>query len=404
MPGLGGFRRPKRLRIAAVLAALAGAILAQPAPAQVNDYAIAPASRLVHLSDGGTLAGADINAAVDALNPVFPPRDIKAGQEIVLDVAGALREIRFSAGRERDFVVRRTATGFTAKAQPRSLAHVPELAAGVIRTNLFEAAGSAGVPMPVLQEMIRAFSYDVDFQRDLQPNDSFEILFERLYDARGHAVGTGDIVYAALTLSGRTERLYRYIPAGAGTAEFYTAAGASAKKALLRTPVDGARLSSGFGLRLHPILGYTKMHRGIDFAAPPGTPVMAASDGIVEEAGASGSYGNLVVIHHAGAYETAYAHMSRIARSLRPGTPVRQGEVIGFVGATGRATGPHLHFELRVKGEPVNPMSVKSEPHQALAERDLPAFHAVVAAVNDEVLQLRAATLVAGLPAHRVLH
>jgi murein DD-endopeptidase MepM/ murein hydrolase activator NlpD len=371
MLGAGDCWRAKRLCLAAVIVALFGATAAEPALAQVNEHATAP-------------------------------NGLTSGQEIVVDFAGALREIQSSPGRQH-LVVRRADKGFVAPAEPRLLAHVPELAAGVIRSNLFEAAGNAGVPMPVLQEMIRAFSYDVDFQRDLQPNDSFEILFERLYDAQSRAVGSGDILYAALTLSGKTERLYRYLPSGARTAAFYTAAGASAKKALLRTPIDGARLSSGFGMRLHPILGYSKMHRGVDFAAPPGTPIMAASDGVIEQAGWSGAYGNLVVIQHAGAYETAYAHLSHVARGVRPGAPVRQGEVIGFVGATGRATGPHLHFELRVKGEPVNPMSVKSEPRQALAPRDLLAFHAAVAAINDEVLQLRAATLVAGLPAHRPL-
>jgi len=408
MPKRGGFEGPKRF-VFAVLAL--GCLAATPALAQVNEYALPPVSQLVRLAPGATLQGAladagvasaDIKAAIDALNAVFPPRGLRAGQEIVVDFAGALRELRFSAGVEHDIVVTRSgAHSFAAQARPRALTRVPELAVGVVSTNLFEAATEAGVPMSVLSEMIRAFSYDVDFQRDLRPDDRFEVLFERLYDERGKAVGAGDVVYAAMTLAGKTQRLYRYLPAGARNAEFYTERGQSAKKALLRTPVDGARLSSGFGMRLHPILGYTKMHRGIDFAVPPGTPIMAASDGVVERAGPSGAYGNFVLLHHAGIVETAYAHMSRIAGGIRPGAHVRQGEVIGFVGATGRATGPHLHYEVRIKGAPVNPLSVKSQPGQPLIGRDLVAFGAAADLVDRQVVRLRATTQVAEVPMRR---
>jgi murein DD-endopeptidase MepM/ murein hydrolase activator NlpD len=340
---------------------------------------------------------------LDALKPVFPPRQLNAGQEIVLDVAEALKELRFSTAVDRDIVVSRGGDGnLAARVEPRRLTRTTELASGSIRTTLYKAASDAGVPMPVLAEMIRSFSYDVDFQRDLQPGDRFEVLFERLYDARGKAVGTGAIAYAALTLSGRTIKLYRYLSAGAQSAEFFTERGESVKKAVLRTPVDGARLSSGFGMRLHPILGYTKLHRGIDFAAPPGAPIMAASDGVVASAGPSGAYGNLVVLRHAGVYETAYAHMSRIARAITPGTPVRQGEVIGYVGATGRATGPHLHYEVRINGEPIDPVAIETQPGQALAGQDLVRFPELARTVDRQLAALRRAVVVAGTPGGRL--
>jgi len=365
MAAKGGSVQPKGGCLAAILSgfltALAGLVSAPQALAQANDGAATTAT----------------------------------SHAVVLDFAGALRELRFEAP-----AVTVTHGGITSHfAAP--LTRVPELTAGVIRTNLFEAAGDAHLPDTVLAEMIRAFSYDIDFQRDLEPNDSFEVLYERLYDASGKAAGTGDIIYAAMTLSGRTHRLYRYRPAGAETAAFFTDGGWSVKKALLRTPIDGAQLSSGYGMRLHPILGYTKMHRGIDFAAPRGTPIMAASDGVVEEAGWRGDYGNFILIRHDGDYETAYAHLSRLTRGLRPGTPVRQGEVIGFVGATGRATGPHLHFEVRVRGEQVNPLSVKSEAGQRLAGRDLVAFWMTAQTIDREVQGMRAATLLASVPSHR---
>ena len=382
-----------------------------PPPAPV--LAPPPTTRLLRLAAGDTLnevllgaglTARDVQAVIVALAPIFPPRALKPGQEIALDFIGLeLGELRLTTGVDRDIVVTRAANGgFLARARLRRLTHVPELAAGVIRTSLFEAANGAGVPMPVLNEMIREFSYDVDFQRDLQPDDSFEVLYDRLYDERGKAVGIGDIAYAAMTLSGKTRKLYRYLPAGARNAEYLTAAGKNVRKALLRTPVDGARLSSGFGLRLHPILGYTKLHRGVDFAAPPGSPIMAAGDGIVERAGAAGAYGNLVVLRHEGAYETAYAHMSRIARGLRPGVPVRQGQVIGYVGATGRATGPHLHYEVRLHGEAINPMSVKNGPGHPLAGSDIPRFQAAMQATDHELLALRQATVVASMPQARM--
>jgi len=380
------------------------ALVAPPTPAP----SAPPVTRLLRLAAGDTLktvladagiADDDIHAVIVALTPLFPPRALKPGQALALDFVGErLSELRLTADIDRDIVVSRTgAGGFAARARTRPLAHVPELAAGVIRSSLFEAASDAGVPMPVLSEMIRAFSYDVDFQRDLQPDDSFEVLYDRLYDEHGKAVGTGEVAYAAMTLGGKTLKLYRYLPAGADAAEFFSATGERARKALLKTPVDGARLSSGFGLRLHPILGYTKLHRGVDFAAPPGTPIMAAGDGVVESAGAAGAYGTLVVLRHDGSYETAYAHMSRIARGLKPGVAVHQGQVIGYVGATGRTTGPHLHYEVRLHGEATNPMALNTAPGRALAGAEITQFHAAAEAVDRELLALRQATIVASM-------
>jgi murein DD-endopeptidase MepM/ murein hydrolase activator NlpD len=340
-------------------------------------------TRLLTLAPGDTLNGvltaagvglADTQAAIDALLPVFPPRELKPGQEMALAFSGAaLQELRLNTAIDRDIVVTRAGDGsFAAHQRPRALTRVPELAD------------------------------DVDFQRDLQPEDSFEVLYERLYDQRGKAVGTGEIAYASMTLSGKTLRLYRYLAPGADAPQFFTDSGQSVKKALLRTPVDGARLSSGFGMRLHPILGYSKMHRGVDFAAPAGTPIMAAGDGVVESAGPAGAYGNLVVLKHDGIYETAYAHMSRIARGMRRGTHVRQGEIIGYVGATGRATGPHLHYEVRVNGEPTNPIAVKIRPGLRLAGAEAAKFHVTAQAIDRELLALRAATIVADVPEGRL--
>ena len=382
-------------------AAAAPAMTAQPPAAAAADPAI---SHLVQIASGDTLMGllidqgvaaADAQDVIDALKPVWNPRELKTGQKVALQFQAArLQELRLAPAIDRDVIVTRAGDGhFASHAAAHPLVRAPALAHGVIRSSLFDAASEAGVPMAILAEMIHAFSYDVDFQREVQPDDSFEIVFDRLYDESGKAVGADNIIYASMTLSGNTLRIYRYTPAGDTRADFFNAKGESVRKALLRTPVDGARLSSGFGMRFHPILGYTKMHRGVDFASPPGTPVMAAGDGVVETAGYKGDYGNFVLLRHSNSFETAYAHMSRLA--THAGQRIHQGQVIGYVGATGRATGPHLHYEVRIHGDPVNPLSIKMQPGPLLAGKDLAAFRTVAASIDHRLPVLRGEPVVA---------
>jgi murein DD-endopeptidase MepM/ murein hydrolase activator NlpD len=241
--------------------------------------------------------------------------------------------------------VRREADGFTADTIVKPTVTRPARAEGRIDSSLMQAGIDAGVPASVMIEMIRIYSFDVDFQRDIQKGDSFEVMYERLFDEDGAPVHDGAVRYAALTLSGKTYRLYLF-EGEDGARDYFNEKGASVRKALLRTPVDGARISSTFGKRRHPILVYTKMHKGTDFAAPSGTPIMAAGDGVVEKAGRNGGYGNYIRIRHNGTYKTAYAHLSKFARGVRAGSRVRQGDIIGYVGTTGRSTGPHLHYEV----------------------------------------------------------
>ncbi len=294
----------------------------------------------------------------------FNPRDLKPGQRIEVQFRQAqdgephfhALQIRASAahavkvGRDKAGTLAATAVD-----QPVT----PSLgrATGRIDTSLARAATAAGLPSEVLYEMIRAFSYDVDFQRDLQPDDSFDVVYDvqRLPD--GQLARVGHVQYAALTLSGRQLRLYRF---GAGDdADFYNDKGESVRKALLKTPIDGAKLTSGFGMRNHPLLGFSRFHKGVDFGAPIGTAIGASGDGVVEKAGPFGEYGNYIKIRHTADYETAYAHMNGFAAGIRPGVHVRQGQTIGYVGMTGLATGPHLHYEVIVKGSQIDPQSVK---------------------------------------------
>ena len=244
---------------------------------------------------------------------------------------------------------------------------------GAIHGSLFESAMAHGVPVAMLTEMIKAFSYDVDFQRDIQPDDRFELMFERGADKR---FNDAKLVYASMTLSGKEIKLYRYADQQGGV-DYYTAAGESAKKALLKTPVDGAKISSGFGMRFHPILHYSTQHKGIDFAVMTGTPVMAAGSGTIDYAGTNGSYGVYVRIKHDGSHQTAYAHLSRLAKGIRPGTHVVQGQTIAYSGSTGRSTGPHLHYEVLVNESQVNPMSVKFQAGRKLGGKELDRFKLV---------------------------
>ena len=277
---------------------------------------------------------------------------------------------------DREVQVARSATHdeFQANTIDRPLSRVLSAGSGTIVSSLFIAGQQAEVQGPVMIELIRAYSFDVDFQREIQKGDQFELLYESFADINGRLARTGDILFAALTLSGQRLELYRFTP-GSGRTDYFDAKGQSVRKTLMRTPIDGARISSGYGKRRHPVLGYTKMHRGTDFSAPRGTPVYAAGDGVIERAGRYGAYGNYIRIRHNGTYKTAYAHLNGYAKGVRGGKRVKQGQVVGYVGSTGRSTGPHLHYEVHVNGRQTNPLSIKLPSGESLKGADLEAFH-----------------------------
>jgi murein DD-endopeptidase MepM/ murein hydrolase activator NlpD len=233
----------------------------------------------------------------------------------------------------------------------------------------------------MLHDMFNAFSYDVDFQRDIQPGTEFSLFYDTFKDEESGLERPGELLYARLVLDGKSHNLYRFQPPG-GVPGYYTSQGEAVKKALLRTPIDGARINSGFGNRKHPIQGYTKMHKGVDFGAPTGTPIMAAGDGVVERCSKYAGYGNYVCIRHNGNTKTAYAHLSRYAKGMSVGKKVRQGEVIGYVGATGQTTGPHLHFELIQNGKHVNPQKVTQLPTTKLTGKALSDFKAFMSKIE----------------------
>jgi murein DD-endopeptidase MepM/ murein hydrolase activator NlpD len=224
--------------------------------------------------------------------------------------------------------------------------------------SVYETAMRNQIPRPIIDDLVRIYSYDVDFQRKVQPGDSFEVLYAGEEETPA-ADSRNDVLFATLTVGGETKKFYRFQSPDDGLVDYYDETGKSAKKFLVRKPVAEGIMRSSFGIRRHPILGYTKMHTGVDWAAPTGTPIYAAGNGTVEKAGWESGYGKFVLIRHNNGYESAYGHMSAFARNVDEGTRVRQGQVIGFVGSTGLSTGSHVHYEIRVNGRFVDPMRIK---------------------------------------------
>lgn len=362
-------------------------ILEADAQTQAEDEAPDAGRILLTVAAGDTLAGllaaagiapADIAAAAAALRPHLPPRALRPGQELAFetDAADATRLVSLEIALDplRRLRLERGEDG-TFRAGIETLPAVRHLvrADGEIRASLYADLRAAGLPSAAILSLIRALSHEVDLQRDLRAGDRFTVLHERFRSPDGTLLQEGGALFLDLTLADRRLRIWRHTRAD-GTTDWYDERGQSLRRALLRTPLDGARITSGFGMRTHPILGFDRHHRGVDFAAPAGTPVFAAGDGTVTFAGWRGDYGRTVMIRHAGGFDTLYAHLSAI--TVRPGARVRQGQMIGRVGATGLATGPHLHFEVHRNRVAIDPRSIRSLPGQRLEGVELARFNA----------------------------
>jgi murein DD-endopeptidase MepM/ murein hydrolase activator NlpD len=320
--------------------------------------------------------------AIKALSAHYNPRNLKVGQSIRVAFEGGEDSPIFTGlylepSPALAIAVERTDADFAATRLDLPLDRMVSAASVKIDTSLFGAGRTAGMPAEVMAQIVRLYAYDIDFQRDIQPGDRVDVLYEQAAALDGSPVGAPLLLYVALTTGGKTRPLYRH-EFEDGEIDYFDLNGQSVRKALLRTPIDGARISSGFGMRRHPILGYSKMHKGVDFAAPRGTPIYAAGDGVIERANWFGAYGNYVKVKHNNEFATAYGHLSRFADGIRPGKRVRQGQVIGYVGSTGRSTGPHLHYEILRAGAQVNPASIKMPSGRTLEGAALTAFKSQV--------------------------
>ena len=249
---------------------------------------------------------------------------------------------------------------------------------GTINSSLYKSAVKLGMPENTLFEMVRLLGFSVDFQREIRKGDSFEVMFTKQIDLiENRVIDTKPINFVSIILSGHELNFFEYKDKY-GFSGYYDENGKSSKRTIMKTPINGARLSSKYGSRRHPVLGYTKMHRGVDFAAPRGTPVFAAGDGIVEKAGWNGSYGRYIRIRHTGTYKTAYAHLSGINKKVKTGKRVSQGKIIGYVGSSGRSTGAHLHYEVLLNNQQINPMRVKLPSGKNIPKKDLNRYKSYV--------------------------
>jgi murein DD-endopeptidase MepM/ murein hydrolase activator NlpD len=370
--------------------------------------AVAKGPRQIRLqvSKGETLAGVlqgagisydEASHVVKAVSKHVNPRQIRAGQALDLslepDDKGATLQFAkasFVIDPLRTLYIERNERGdIKSHLDEKQVKEVREARRVVIDGSLYGSADRAGLPDNITANAIRMFSYAVDFQRDVREGDTLDVLYDTYETDDGYVAKTGDIIYARMVLGGREYTLYRY-EGKEGNSDYYTPEGKSIRKStgLMKTPIAYGRMTSGFGARRHPVLGYTKMHKGIDFGAPTGTPIYAAANGTIEKASRFSSYGNYIKIKHTPKLSTAYAHLSRYATGIRPGVKVKQGQVIGYVGTTGRSTGPHLHYEILINGVQVNPASVKVAVDDTLKGNDLKKFREHIRRLGQEYAEL----------------
>jgi murein DD-endopeptidase MepM/ murein hydrolase activator NlpD len=324
--------------------------------------------------DGGLKEGQKLRILMESIGPGRPAQPVRVivANETMIEAVAALSDLgRYVAVDVQSF------NGVTETASNKSDDDDEDDDGTGVRLyqSIYETALRDKVPQSVIEDMIRVYSYDVDFQRRVQPGDSFDVFFAGEDEGSGNAE-KNDVLYAALTVGGETKKYYRFQTPDDAIVDYYDETGKSAKKFLVRKPVANAIMRSGFGGRRHPILGYAKMHTGVDWATSYGTPIFASGNGIIEKAQWEGGYGKYIRIKHPNGYETAYGHMSAFAKGMEPGKRVRQGQVIGFVGSTGMSTGAHVHYEILVNGRFVDPMRVKLPRGRSLQGPLLASFEA----------------------------
>lgn len=337
----------------------------------------------------------------NTLKKVYNPANIKIGQKIL--VSGvydnelkkmiSVKSLVIEDGITQRHILEKKENGeYAVSTQKDELITEVNSASGAISGSLSQSMNKQGVPNKIINEFIRIFSYSVDFRRDVRKGDRFEIIFENNITKEGKIASYGNILYAGILLRNEKVSLYRFKDSK-GNADYYTEKGYAMKKTLHKKPLSfqNARISSPFGKRYHPILKHYKIHWGVDYAAPKGTKVFAGGDGIVQAAKYNGAYGNYIKIRHNSEYSTAYGHMWKFEKGIRPGVRVKQGQVIAYVGSTGRSTGPHLHYEVIRNGKRVNPTTIKASTGNNLAGSDLKNFKKMVGDIRMSYTKMFAA-------------
>ncbi len=328
------------------------------------------------------VSGPEAYKVTQAFAKLYDPRKVRIGQSFSLHFNdGTLEHLTFKPGVEKTVFVDRAGEAFKAREVVAEFRYETLSIEAAITNSLYVDATGLGAPDKVVAQFANIYEYSVDFQRDIQPGDKFEMFFEVARDHKGEIIKAGDLLYTSFSPRGKVSTYYLFKDSK-GRENFYDEKGKTAKRKLRATPINGARLSSSFGKRRHPILGYRKMHSGVDFAAPTGTPVLAAGSGTVERANRYGGYGNYLLIRHSDGYKTAYAHLKGFARGIKKGAHVKQDQVVAYVGSTGRSTGPHLHYEVHHHGKKINPRRLSQLSGKPLKKSEIPAFKARQAEID----------------------
>ncbi len=311
---------------------------------------------------------------IDSINKLFNLKKLKIGQKILfyLDNNKLIKKIKIEIDFKTDLVVR-IDEEINAQIIQLETVYDNDSKEFLIKNSLYSDGKKNGIPDEILIKLIQLFSFDLDFQRDIIKDTSVSVSYQTIFVEDKSNSYFGDLDYAKISVKNNELEYFKFIT-NEGYTDYFNREGKNVKKSLLKTPLDGAKLSSNFGMRKHPILGYNKMHKGIDFAAPMGTPVYAGGNGVVEIAGRNGSYGQYIRIRHNNGYKTAYAHLSGFKKGISIGKRVNQGEVIGYVGSTGRSTGPHLHYEIIYQNKQINPMTLKLPSGKVLKNEELKRF------------------------------
>ncbi|GHF10329.1 peptidase M23 [Kordiimonas sediminis] len=370
----------------------AAPIMAETAQASEIDKTKPEEPSLLSLSlrSGETLIEAllrqDVNSqsahrAVAELSSVADMRRIRPGQEIRIKLlqeantdGKTIEELRLRTAFDKEATVKRTGEAYQPSEEDIKTIQLTNLVEGTIEDSLYISAQKEGLPAPVIVNAIRLLSFDVDFEREIRTGDTYSVYYTRRYAPEFDDIEEGKILRINLGMQKR--ELEGTLYSDSEGSDYFDAEGNSTRRALMKTPVDKAVMTSSYGKRKHPVLGYTRMHKGVDFRAYTGTPIMAAGDGVIERANRYGSYGNYIRIRHNGNYQTAYAHLSKFGKGSKKGRRVKQGQIIGYSGATGRVTGAHLHYEVYYNGKSVNPMSLKLPSGRKLQGDDLNIFQA----------------------------
>ena len=355
-----------------------------------------------YLQEGETFTGAlkqadlqddEINDVVNIISKKIDLRKLKVGTLIEtytksINDKNIINEIIIYPDIEKKIYVKKVNNKFVAGEDKKKLFSKLKLYEVEIHNSIYESLKKIDTPDEIIMEFVQLYSFDIDFQRDIRKGNKIKIFFEIYTDSQNNYIKSGNINFSEIILDDESYELYRFQSEGDEFVEYFNSDGKSATKALMKTPINGARLSSGFGMRKHPILGYNKKHQGVDFAAPTGTPIMAAGTGHIEFVGNNGGAGKYIRIKHLNGYKTSYSHLSKYASGIQKNIKVRQGQVIGYVGNTGLSTGPHLHYEVIFNGKRINPMKMKLPSGKQLKDKNLEIFLAEKERINAEVSEL----------------